>query len=116
MDEEKHSQIVKKNSSKETLSEVKEKLEIEDCIRQHIINKCNDYFNLIITKVVGLGSLAIGVLKLLVPSLIPNVLAPSVTPFALISVGMAFLLNKKAISSMRLALKLLAEYDEEDKQ
>ncbi len=115
MDEEKQAQIVKNSSSKEKLSEVKEELEIEKLKREYFIKKVNDYSNHIIppitTKVFGLVSLAIGVSELLAPSLLPIVLASPVTPFALISVSMGFLLNKRAISIMR---KILNSFDQVD--
>ena len=115
MDEDKHSEIVETKSDKETLAEVKERLEIKRVERKDFIEKVNDYSTLITTKVVGLGSLAIGVSELLAPTFLPIVLASPVTPFALISVSMAFLLNKRAILVMQACLKLLAEYEEEDK-
>ena len=115
MDEDKHSEIVKIKPSKERLAEVEKSIEIERRKRQAFIEKVNDYSTLITTKVVGLGSLIIGVSELLAPTFLPIVLASPVTPFALISISMAFLLNKRAISVMRIALKLLAQYEEEDK-
>lgn len=115
MDEEKHSEIVKIKPDEETLTEVEKSLNIERLKRQAFIEKVNDYSTLIVTKVVGLGSLIIGVSELLAPTFLPIVLASPVTPFALISVSMALLLNKRAISLMRIALKLLAQYEEEDK-
>ncbi len=112
MDENNRGKIVKKESSGETLAEVEEKLKLERLKRKYFIEKVNDYSTLIITKVVGLGSLIIGVSELLGLSI---GLAPPLTPFFLISVSMAFLLNKRAISVMRVALKVLAEYEEENK-
>ena len=115
MDEKKDAKIVKKESSSETLAEVEENLKIKRLKRKYFIEKVNDYSTLITTKVIGLGSLAIGVSELLAPSFLSIVLAPPVTPFFLISVSMAFLLNKRAILVMRIALKILAQYEEEDK-
>ena len=119
-DEEKHSQIVKKNPSKETLSELselKEQLEIEKykkeiakVIREKIIETVNDFSPILF----GFGCLIIGISELLFPNLLSVALAPPVTPFALIGVGMGFISNQKAIAIVRLALKLLAEYDEGD--
>ena len=104
--------IVKKESSGETLAEVEKNLKIEKLRRQYFIEKVNDYSTLITTKVVGLGSLIIGVSELLGLSI---GLAPPLTPFFLISVSMAFLLNKRAISVVTVALKILTEYEEENK-
>lgn len=112
-DEDNRGKIVKKDSSEETLAEVKEKLEIEELKREHFIKKINDYSNLITTKVLGLGSLIIGVSELLGLSSIG--LAPPLTPFFLISVSMAFLLNKRAISVMRMFLKVLTDSEEGNK-
>ena len=109
MDEEQNSQIVEKNSSKEKLSEVKEELEIKRVQKEYFIEKVNDYSTLITTKVFGLGSLVIGILELLDPSLLDINLTPPVTPFALISVGMALLINEQVILVIRKALKIFAE-------
>ena len=114
MDEKKDTKIVKKGSSSETLAELEENLKIKRLKRKYFIEKVNDYSTLITTKVIGLGSLAIGVSELLTPTFLPIILTSPVTPFVLISVSMAFLLNKRAISVMQIALKLLAQYEEED--
>ncbi|MDJ0902864.1 MAG: hypothetical protein QNJ55_29095 [Xenococcus sp. MO_188.B8] len=95
-------------------SEVKKKLEIERLKRKYLIEKINDYGDIIVIKVFGLGSLTIGVSELLVPSFLPIVLTNPVTATGLIGTGMAFLLNKKARSVAQKFLKLLD--DEQDEQ
>ena len=115
MYEKEPSEIVKRESSSETLEQVEERLKIQRLKRKYFVEKVNDYSNLITTKVLGIGSLAIGVSELLAPTLLPIVLASPVTPFALISVSMAFLLNRKSILVMQTLLKLLAQYEKEDK-
>lgn len=114
MNEKKHSKLTSKNLSQESLAKVKEELDIKKLKRKYFIEKVNDYSTVITTKVVGVGSLVIGVSELVVLNLLSLVLAPPTTPFALIGVGLAFLLNKRAISIMREILKILAQYDEED--
>ena len=116
MDENKHSGIIKIKSDEKTYAEVEENLKIERLKRKEFIEKINDYSTLITTKIIGLGSLVIGISELIAPAFLPIILASPVTPFALISISMAFLLNKKAISVMRIALMLLAQYEEEDKE
>ena len=112
MDENNCGEIVEEESSGETLAEVEVKLKLKRLKRKYFIEKVNCYSTLVITKVVGLGFLIIGVSELLGLSI---GLAPPLTPFFLISVSMAFLLNKRVISVMRVALKVLAEYEEENK-
>ena len=115
MHEKEPSEIVNRESSSETLEEVEKHLKIQRLQRKYFIEKVNDYSTLITTKVLGIASLAIGVSELLAPTLLPIVLASPVTPFALISVSMAFLVNRKSIVLMQTLLRVLAQYEEEDK-